>query len=36
MNRKDEIPFLFRHSHKRFITDDTSICNEHMDSAKLF
>ena len=36
MNRKNEIPFLFCHSLEGFITDDTSIRNEHMDSAELF
>lgn len=36
MNRKNEIPFLFCHSLEGFITNNTSICNEHMDTAKLF
>jgi hypothetical protein len=36
MNRKNEIPILFRHTLEGFITDDTRICNKHMDSAKLF
>ena len=36
MNRKNKIPFLFCHSLEGFVTDDTSICNERMDSAKNF
>jgi hypothetical protein len=36
MNGKNEIPFLFCHSLERFVADDTSICDKHMDGAELF